>query len=61
MIYTYKNADYSKVGGKAFALALLSQTVNSIPEWIAVSDDFTLDELKSALNTFEKGTLSVIP
>jgi len=53
MIYTQKNYDIDKIGGKAGALAKLVRVFDNIPEWFVVGiDGASGDEIALALKSF---------
>jgi len=57
MIYTKKNYDISKIGGKAGALASLSCVLDNIPDWFAIgTDNATEEEISLALQSFDDDT-----
>jgi Phosphoenolpyruvate synthase/pyruvate phosphate dikinase len=61
MIYTKENYDLSKIGGKAGALAKLSNVVGNIPDWFAVgTDGADAPEISLALQAFTDDTLFAV-
>ena len=61
MIYTKHNYDISKIGGKAGALAKLSDITENIPDWFAIGTDGTcVSEVETALSGFSDDTLFAV-